>query len=248
VTFPTKRSESDLDGVSPFSRKLGRLANLSSEDAAALEGAIASTRTIEQGADLAGSSHPSKGMLVMLDGYGCRYILRDDGSRQITSYLIPGDHCDRNSALDTPRLMSTLSTCRIAFIPRSVLDALSRSSASIAEALSMAAVVEDATLREWLMSVGRRTAEERLAHLFCELLTRFNAVGLADDDSFRFPLTQFDLGDTMGLSYVHVNRTLQSLRQQQFITLRSKVLTVLDFARLSALAEFRPDYLGPTSA
>jgi len=83
-----------------------------------------------------------------------------------------------------------------------------------------------------------------LSHLFCELLTRLRAVDLADGNSFRFPLTQFDLGDTMGLSYVHVNRTLQSLRQQELITLRGKVLSILDLPRLAALAEFKPGYLG----
>jgi CRP-like cAMP-binding protein len=75
-------------------------------------------------------------------------------------------------------------------------------------------------LREWLVNIGRREAPERVAHILCELLLRLRAVGLADSDSYELPITQEELGDTLGLSTVHVNRTLQALRAENLITLK----------------------------
>jgi len=87
----------------------------------------------------------------------------------------------------------------------------------------MATLVNEATLREWLVIVGHRTSDGRVAHLFCELLLRLKAVGRATDDSYELPITRSDLADTTGLSTVHVNRTLQNLRDQGLIELTAGV-------------------------
>jgi CRP-like cAMP-binding protein len=104
-------------------------------------------------------------------------------------------------------------------------------------------LVDEATLREWLLNVGRRSSIERLAHLFCELHLRLRAVGRADEDRFDLPVTQQDLADTTGMTSVHVNRLLRELRQKGLIELRHKHLTILDLPRLRELAEFRSGYL-----
>jgi len=93
------------------------------------------------------------------------------------------------------------------------------------------------------MNVGRRSAVERLAHLFCELLLRLRVVGAAVETSYKLPLTQVDLADTAGITSVHVNRSLRELRQQGLIELKGGQLTILDYARLRAFAEFRTNYL-----
>ena len=107
----------------------------------------------------------------------------------------------------------------------------------------MATLVNEATLREWLVIVGHRTSDGRVAHLFCELLLRLKAVGRATDDSYELPITRSDLADTTGLSTVHVNRTLQNLRDQGLIELTAGRLKILDIPRLERLAEFKPNYL-----
>jgi CRP-like cAMP-binding protein len=98
-------------------------------------------------------------------------------------------------------------------------------------------------LRESLVTVGHRSADRRVAQLVCEMLLRSQAVGLSDGDSFEMPLTQEELGDTMGLSTVHINRTMQELRGQGLITSKGKHMTVLDLDRLMKLSEFNPNYL-----
>ena len=127
-------------------------------------------------------------------------------------------------------------------IPRKrVLDLSERP--AIARALWWTTLVDEATLREWLVNIGQRDAETSIAHLFCELHLRLKAIGLSDGGDFSLPVTQTELGDTMGLSTVHVNRSLQSLRAKRLITLRGGRLVILDVARLRAACQFNPNYL-----
>jgi CRP-like cAMP-binding protein len=97
--------------------------------------------------------------------------------------------------------------------------------------------------REWMLSAGRRSAVGRVAHLFCELLIRLRIGGCADDDSYEFPLTQVQLADCLGLTSVHVNRTLQQLRKQGLIELKGRRLRIVDLGELERVAEFDPTYL-----
>jgi CRP-like cAMP-binding protein len=138
--------------------------------------------------------------------------------------------------------IGTLSASRIVAIPRARILELTEKPA-IARALWWATLVDEAILREWLVSLGRRDAAQRLAHILCELLHRLRAVGLAKGSSYELPLTQIDLADTLGLSTVHMNRSLQALRTEGLITLKDKHVVILDPRRLTELAGFNPNYL-----
>ena len=94
-----------------------------------------------------------------------------------------------------------------------------------------------------IVNVGQRNARERLAHLFCELLYRFRAVGLNEGLSCTLPLTQVELAETLGLSTVHVNRTLQELRRRKLITLNGGTLSIQNLRALEELSLFNADYL-----
>jgi CRP-like cAMP-binding protein len=181
---------------------------------------------------------------LILEGFACRYKLLADGRRQIMAYLVPGDFCDLHvfilKAMD--HTIATLSPCRVVDIPRERILELTERSA-LARALWWATLVDEATLREWLVNIGARSAEERIAHLLCELLLRLRVVGLADGAEYELPITQAELADTMGLSSVHVNRVLQRLRGDGLITLKSKHLVILDVERLNAFGGFTPNYL-----
>ena len=94
-----------------------------------------------------------------------------------------------------------------------------------------------------MISMGRRTAYEQIAHLLCELLLRLQAVGLAANKSYELPVTQNELGDAFGLSTVHVNRMLQALRSAELVTSNGKIVTIPDLQRLIEVAGFDPSYL-----
>ena len=104
-------------------------------------------------------------------------------------------------------------------------------------------MVDAAIYRQWVTNLGQRPAINRLAHLFCEMMLRMDAIGRAKDGSCALPITQADLSDASGLSVVHVNRTLQELREMGLITFARGQLTVHEWDGLAGLADFRPEYL-----
>ena len=124
---------------------------------------------------------------------------------------------------------------------QSILDLLDRP--AISRAMLMATLVDEATLREWLINVGQRSAEHRLAHFLCEWYRRLEVIGMTTDEGCDLPLTQTDLADTVGLSTVHLNRTLQVLREKGLVVVKAKRLAIPDVARLRETCGFRQNYL-----
>jgi hypothetical protein len=115
--------------------------------------------------------------------------------------------------------------------------------AQLAEHLWHRELIGAATQREWLVSLGRRTALAAMAHLLCELLTRLQQVGLSNGHACRLPIRQAEFADILGLSTVHVNRTVQHLRQTGMISWHGEALVIKDRERLIQLAEFDGSYL-----
>lgn len=184
-------------------------------------------------------------VLLLISGWAYRYKILPDGSRPIMAYLVPGDLCDIHIfILETmDHGIALLSDAEIVSIPKERMLETMRARPRVAEALWWATLVDEAVLREWLVNMGHRSAYERIAHLFCELWLRLSEVGEVMDHSFHAPLTQEQLGDTMGLTPVHVNRTLQRMRADGLITFEGKYLTIRDIDTLRDIAAFEPNYL-----
>ncbi|MDQ3247170.1 MAG: Crp/Fnr family transcriptional regulator [Pseudomonadota bacterium] len=185
-------------------------------------------------------------VFLILKGWAYRYKHLEDGRRQILAYLLPGDLCDIQIFLfeKMDHSIGLLSDAVIVKIPSAeILDLMDRFP-RIERALLWGTLVDEATLREWLLNVGQRFALQRVAHLFCELCVRLAVVGLVDEEeSFTLPLTQADLADTTGMSAVHINRTLQRLRSDKLVSTSHGRLKILDFARLAEIAGFQETYL-----
>ena len=228
----------------PLVRKLEAFAPLSSEDRSVLAEITTHAREVPARTDLIQEGDKPSSVYLVIEGFACRYKVLPDGKRHIMAYLVPGDFCDMHVFVlnEMDHSLGALSPCRIVDIPRArILQLIERP--AIARAFWVAAMVDEATLREWLVNIGSRPAEERVAHLLCELLLRLRAVGLANGDRYELPITQGDLADTMGLSNVHMNRVIQRLRAEKLITLKGKNLVILDIERLEAFSDFNPNYL-----
>lgn len=225
-------------------RKLEAFGPLPTDDRRLLNDVIREPRSVGPRVDLIAEGDAPADVHLILEGFACRYKMLRNGTRQIMAYLVPGDFCDLHIFIlkTMDHGISTLSRCNVVGIPRSrVLELTERP--AIARALWWAALVDEATLREWLVNIGSRPSEERIAHLLCELLLRLRAVGLADGGKFELPITQAEIGETMGLSTVHVNRVLQRLRRDGMITLKGKNLVILDEEKLKAFSGFNQNYL-----
>ena len=139
--------------------------------------------------------------------------------------------------------MGTLVPSKVAFIPHESIHELIATHQTLAAALWRDTLIDAAVFREWIVGIGRRSAYTRIAHLLCELLARFRAVALTSDHTFPLPITQAELGDALGLSTVHVNRSLQELRGDGLITTEGRTVIVNDWQGLKKAGEFEPTYL-----
>ncbi len=185
------------------------------------------------------------GVNLIVEGYAIRYKALPDGRRQILGYFVAGDICDLRvfvlKRMDHSIAALTQVAVRVISEQR-ILDMTDRYP-RIMRALWWATLVEESISREWLLSMGQRTAAERIAHLFCEIHHRARAVGLVEGNSVPLPLRQTDLAEMSGLSVVHVNRVLQELRKRRLITFDGQMLTILDIDQLATFALFDPLYL-----
>ena len=229
----------------PLIQKLEHGASLTDADRAVLRSASSRSRFVGAHHDLIREGERPGSVHLILEGFACRYKSLSDGRRQIMAFLVPGDFCDLHVAIlgAMDHGIATLSGCTVVDIPVLTVEDLTSNHARINRALWWATLVDEGILREWLVNMGRREAPQRLAHLFCELLVRLQTVNLAKDDSYDLPLTQSELGDTLGLSSVHVNRSLQGLRSQGLLTFERGRLSILDVPRLALFAGFDRSYL-----
>ncbi|MFH6783282.1 MULTISPECIES: Crp/Fnr family transcriptional regulator [Methylobacterium] len=226
-------------------RKLDHCVGLSGDDQDTLTRLVRDVAWFSADRDMIDEGAAVRQVSVILEGRACGYKQLEDGRRQIVAYLFPGDLCSTPFVFPTIINYSvrSLTSVRVARIEgQDILSAMQRS-AGIARAFWLDTLATAAIQREWTANVGLRTARERIAHLLCEIMTRLRAVGLADRDSCTLPLTQEDIGETVGLSTVHVNRILQDLRASGLITLKRQQLTIPDFAALRSAAHFDGSYL-----
>jgi CRP-like cAMP-binding protein len=231
--------------TSILARKLGQIFPLTDAELRLLEQLPVTIKTLAPREDLVKDGDRPITSTVVLEGFACRYKMLPEGKRQIMSFLIPGDICDLQSFIleKMDHAIGALETCKVGLIPHAVVRDITETHPRIARAFWKDTLVEAAISREWLTSLGRRSAYVRIAHLLCEVMVRLQSVGLTQGRSCRLPITQADLSDATGLSVVHVNRTLQQLRAEDLIDLKGNLLVVHDWERLKEAGEFDPDYM-----
>jgi CRP-like cAMP-binding protein len=203
------------------------------------------TRTLPPRIDIVREREIPRTMRLMLSGWAYRYKQLPDGRRQIVGFFLPGDICDLHLSIleSMDHSLATITQIEMAEVENDVFETTIAASRTLKSAFWWENLIAVAVLREWVLNLGQRTALERIAHLLCELYTRMEKIGLASNHQLEFPLTQMDLGETCGISTVHVNRILKELRRENLISFEGRLLTFPDMARLKSLATFDPRYL-----
>ena len=184
-------------------------------------------------------------VFVILEGWAFRYKVLPSGRRQVMAFLMPGDACDLHIGLlaEMDHSIQTATDVQVARISRKIIDELMAIYPGIARAMYIAQLVDEGTLRAWIVSLGRRNSAERAAHLLLELYTRAVRAGVASHDEMELPLSQAVLADALGMTPVHINRTLQEIRRSGAIVLRRGVLRIHDPIALTKLSGFDENYL-----
>jgi len=228
-----------------FVRKLLSHSRLSTDDQAAIAALPFSLRTLEPDAYILNEGERAKICPVLLSGFAYRQKVSADGGRQIVALKIPGDPLDFQSLYleRADHNLQALTKVELAVFSLQDLEALVAPRPSLARSVLVDILIEASIGREWLLNIGRRNALARLAHLLCELHYRVGQIAGDPLDGFELPLTQEQLADLLGLTPVHINRTIKTLEEKGAVKRVSRRLTIGDVATLRRIAEFSDVYL-----
>jgi CRP-like cAMP-binding protein len=224
-----------------LARKLRNLATVRDEELQAFVAMFSVKRSIRRGADIIAMGDSSTFSTVLLQGLACRYKIIGNGRRQILTFQYPGDFCDGHSYILPTRdtAVCALTDCSVGIIMHRDIERITAKFPSLGLALWRDTMIEASIFREW--NVSQRPALERIAHMLCEQIVRLEAIGVAGR---AIPQTQVDLADAAGLSTVHMNRTIQDLRELGVLMKNSRPIMVSHWDRLVEIAKFDGRYLG----
>jgi CRP-like cAMP-binding protein len=226
-------------------QKLRRRHDINSAEEAAIRAAIGEVRRVRADQVVIRAGEPLSECTLLVDGWLARVKDLRSGVRQYTELHVPGDFADLHS-FTLKRLehdVVSLTACTLVTVSHDRVRELTENFPHLARVYWFQTNLDAAIHREWMVCMARRSAMARVAHLLCELWVRLEIVGRVDGTSFDFPLTQSDFAECLGLTSVHVNRTLQELRKRKLISLENRKATILDMEALHELAEFDPVYL-----
>ena len=218
---------------------------LSGEEEEVLRASVSEIREFPAGRTIVRTGSTLSASTLLVDGIVCRYKDLADGQRQIMELHVAGDFVDLHGFLlkQLDHNVGTMTPVRVASFPHEAIRGITETHPHLGRMLWFSTLLDAAIHREKILSIGRRSALARIAHILCELLVRLRIVGLAEDSGYALPLTQADLADVTGLTSVHVNRMLKKLRDENLLTFRGGTVTIEDWDRLQRVAEFDPTYL-----
>lgn len=231
--------------ISVHLKKLRRRIEISSEEERAIRGLVSETRRHRPDEIIVRAGEELSNSMLLLDGWLARCKDLPGGERQVTELHVAGDFADLHG-FTLKRLdhdIVTMSEAMVAVVPHDRLQDLTDRYPRLGRVYWFATNVDGAIHREWALSLGQRSALSRMAHLFCELNLRLEAVGRTSKNSYEFPLTQREVSECLGLTVVHANRTIQELRRRGLVELENRRLTIVDRRGLEGVGQFEPTYL-----
>ena len=233
------------DLLAPLVRKLEQWHPLNDKERTVLVELPHATRELKARQYIVWEGDRPQHACLLIDGFAYRHKVAGNGKRQIVSIHMKGDLLDLQNSLlgvaDHNVQMSTDGT--IAVIPIQAIIDLAFHYPGIGKAMWNETLVEGSIVRECLLNVGRRDAFTAIAHLLCEYAMRAENAGLGGVASYELPLTQEQLADAVGLTSVHVNRTLMRLESEGYIRRSRRMIEIDDWHNLAKVADFEPRYL-----
>ena len=198
--------------------------------------------SVDKGGTVLAEGTRNPHLYTILSGWGFRYKLLSDGRRQIVNFAMPGDMIGLQGTLtgEMQHTVEALSPMLMCVFERDELMSLFRAHPELAYDVTWIAAREESTLDEHLLSVGRRSALERLSYLLAFIAERASDVGLFNGTPMVIPITQQHVADTLGLSLVHTNKTVRKLSQKKLLHWRGGACELLNLDGLKSLASWTP--------
>ncbi|QNE32499.1 Crp/Fnr family transcriptional regulator [Sphingomonas sp. NBWT7] len=233
------------DPLKLFLAKVEGRSKLNDEECDGILGLPVTPRQVQPHREIVRLGDTADHACIVANGIVARFAQVLNGARQIVSMHVAGDMVDLHSLMlpAAPAPLVALTSTTILQIPHAALRDLVARFPGVGAALWRECVIDGNIVAHWLVNVGRRDARARLAHLICELAVRSNQIGNFIEGRFPMPITQDQIADALGLTSVHVNRMMQSLRGEGLLESSGRETTVLDWQGLVRVGEFDPHYL-----
>ncbi|WP_114953217.1 Crp/Fnr family transcriptional regulator [Sphingosinicella terrae] len=238
-------STADSAALQPMVRRLRQLGPLDEADVAALLALPFRRLEYRPQEHIVREGDSPQRSCLLLSGFAFRHKVAGNGGRQIFSIHMKGDLADlQNSLLGiADHNLQALTHVEAALIPVEAIRDLAFDRPAIGRAMWTETLVDASIFREWTLNVGRRDARTRMAHLLCEFSFRLAAAGLGEPCRYELPMTQEQLADALGLTSVHVNRTLMALEGEGLIERRQRAIRIGDWPALARAGDFDAAYL-----
>ncbi|MCB1526286.1 MAG: Crp/Fnr family transcriptional regulator [Hyphomicrobiaceae bacterium] len=258
-SMPQKLNGSGKGNVTPhFFRKLSLFHDLSEKQISHIQAMESRHVAMPAGTDIISAGEKYTDVYVLNEGWAVRYRILPDGSRQIANFILPGDFMCLNACIFTEAdfNITTITPVRVSQFPTCEVVQLTEKHPLMCAAMFWSNAREESIIIEHLASVGRRTAYSRVSHLILELWRRLEMIGQVEkhgngsSGSFHLPLTQQLIADCLGLSSIHVNRTLRALEEDGFVICERKdgvrLLRIADIEGLTEASAFDDEFLRAT--
>jgi len=230
--------------------RLSSLCKLSAEELDLLSNLTRSTRTHLARTEIWNTDEASRPR-IMVSGWACRQRFLGDGRRQIINFILPGDAVGDWLQPDLHTDASTIALTEVITADAGALIAAAQGACGhegLSRLLRLMASLETAFLHNHIVRLGRQTAYERMVHLMLEFHSRLHTPQMVATDKFAMPLTQETLADSLGLSMVHVNRTLMQMRRDGLVQIAFGIVKIIDMKLMRAVADWVPIKLDGKSA
>lgn len=221
-------------------RQLPAFKPKSDQEVAAIDRMKTDHLRLPAGAEFIHPEQPDAELYTLFSGWAYRYKELEDGRRQILTIALPGDLIGLQASLMDRALYGAiaLTDVELCVLPRRKLLSVFETHPEVAYEVTWLGAKEESLVDENLLTVGRRSAAERIAALFATLYKRASALGLVHGDTLDFPLTQQHIADALGLSLVHTNKTIARLKAQGLFSLVDGRLTLHNPRAVAKLAQF----------
>lgn len=244
-TFGTQLQVVRFDRMEAFIKRVRQYSTVADEIWGALDELPVKKQIFHPDETVIHTGDVPSSLFVIDRGWAMRYRLLEDGRRQIVNFMLPGDMFDLQSLadLEADHNVTAITELELSSIEQRSFVQMLQSNAELASAFWWAAVQEESILREQIVRIGRRSARERIGHLLLELRRRYLAATGETGKTFEFPLTRAHLADALGLTVVHVSRTMSALKRSQLVEETGSRIRINDLRKLRRLSQFDDQYL-----
>ena len=235
----------EQQALAAFVRRLQLRSDLSDQEQGAIVALPGRAREVGAHREVVRPGDPTSQCCLVADGLLARFDQMLDGSRANTALHIPGDMCDLHSVVLPVAGWGIIALAKsvVVDVPHAALRQLAANFPAVALAFWRDTAADAAVLGKWVANLGRNDAPTRVAHLLCEMGRRMEDAKLGTRRRYRLHITQEQLGDTMGMTPVHVNRVLRILREARAADFQERYVEVFDLDRLMAIGQFDPAFL-----